>query len=185
MDHLSLRAQETGKPSPDPSLWAILSDTWDPATNHTGFVSLGMAENTLMHDDILQHIHGSLSLTSLNLTYGDGSKRLRASLANFLTRKLAPANPIEPAHVTVTNGCSSAGHGDLGAEGETMAETISETASEVELFVSARGKAKAVEQQVAAEARWQGEEVEAWEACMDGVAAAREALSEALSLMRR
>ncbi|SPO06208.1 related to 1-aminocyclopropane-2-carboxylate synthase 2 [Cephalotrichum gorgonifer] len=105
---LSLRAQAAGKPTPGVSLWDILQNLWDPDTNTSGFVSLGVAENTLMHDDILKHIHASLSLTSKNLTYGDGSKRLRAAMSRFLTRQLAPVEPIEPGHILLTNGCSSA-----------------------------------------------------------------------------
>lgn len=105
---LSLRAGAASKRSGGVSLWTILQNLWDPKENPSGYVSLGVAENTLMHDETLKHIHGSLSLTSQNLTYGDGSKRLRSAMARFLTRKLKPVAPVEPDHVTVSNGCSSA-----------------------------------------------------------------------------
>lgn len=105
---LSLRAQETGKPDPGLILWTVLKNIWHPAANPTGYVSLGVAENTLMHDDFLAYIRLNLSLTSHNLTYGDGSKRLRAAMARFLTAKLDPAEPVAPEHVLLTNGCSSA-----------------------------------------------------------------------------
>lgn len=105
---LSLRAQDAGKPTSDKTLWTILQNLWHPETNPTGYVSLGVAENTLMHDDMLAYMHDNISLKSQNLTYGDGSRRLRAAMAGFLTKQLAPLKPIEPAHVAVTNGCSSA-----------------------------------------------------------------------------
>lgn len=106
---LSVRAQKAGTPAPDiVDLWSILKDLWHPAANPAGYVSLGVAENTLMHDSLLAHIHGNLSLTSHNLTYGDGSKRLRAALSRFLTDQLLPAEPILPSHILLTNGCSSA-----------------------------------------------------------------------------
>ena len=105
---LSLRAQDAGRPTSDMALWSILQDLWHPETNPSGYVSLGVAENTLMHEEMLSYIHSNISLKSQNLTYGDGSRRLRTAMARFLTKQLKPLKTIEPAHVAVTNGCSSA-----------------------------------------------------------------------------
>ncbi|KAF6803962.1 ACC synthase [Colletotrichum sojae] len=112
MDHgLSNRGREAIKPDDNMMLWTILRDLWDPNSNPTGYVSLGVAENSLMHEKLSEHIHKNLTLPAHSLTYGDGmtgSKRLKASLARFMTDRFNPASTIQPEHVTFTNGCSSA-----------------------------------------------------------------------------
>ncbi|KAK1989152.1 pyridoxal phosphate-dependent transferase [Colletotrichum cereale] len=112
MDHgLSTRGREAAKPDDGMLLWTIVQDLWDPDTNPTGYVSLGIAENTLMHDRLAAHIHSNLAVPNHSFTYGDGmtgSKRLKQSLARFLTERLKPTTTIEPQHISVTNGCSSA-----------------------------------------------------------------------------
>lgn len=105
---LSLRAQETAKPDPGMVLWTVLQNLWHPETNPSGYVSLGVAENTLMHNHVLAFISNNLTMTSHDLTYGDGSKRLRTAMARFLTEQLAPTEPLVPEHILLTNGCSSA-----------------------------------------------------------------------------
>ncbi|KAF6838236.1 ACC synthase [Colletotrichum plurivorum] len=112
MDHgLSSRGREAIKPDDNMMLWTILRDLWDPKSNTTGYVSLGVAENSLMHERLSEHIHKNLALPNHSLTYGDGmtgSKRLKASLARFMMDRFNPASTIQPEHVTITNGCSSA-----------------------------------------------------------------------------
>ncbi|KAJ3959918.1 hypothetical protein N0V92_003469 [Colletotrichum tropicale] len=112
MDHgLSTRGSEAAKPDDGMLLWTIVQDLWDPATNPTGYVSLGIAENSLMHERLSEHIHKNLAVPTHSFTYGDGmtgSKRLKASLARFLTGHLKPVTAIQSEHVSVTNGCSSA-----------------------------------------------------------------------------
>jgi aspartate/methionine/tyrosine aminotransferase len=64
-----------------------------------------------MHEELLDHIHRNIALTSHSLTYGDGptgSHRLKEALSGFLNKHLKPFKPMEPSHVTVTNGCSPA-----------------------------------------------------------------------------
>lgn len=107
---LSTRAQEAGKPSDKYLIWKIVKDLWDPETNPTGYLSLGVAENTLLHDSLLQHIRQHFDPSPHALTYGDGttgSNRLKRALATFLTKKLSAVKEILPEHVTVTNGCSA------------------------------------------------------------------------------
>lgn len=68
-----------------------------------------MAESSLMHQELLEHIHKNIALTSHSLTYGDGptgSHRIKKVLSKFLNKHLKPHKPIEPAHITVTSGCS-------------------------------------------------------------------------------
>ncbi|PKS07211.1 hypothetical protein jhhlp_005813 [Lomentospora prolificans] len=108
---LSARAEKNARRTGTALIWKIIQDLWEPTSNPLGYISLGVAENLLMHDDLLAHIHGNLNATSQALTYGDGtggSKRLRAAVTRFLTKHLKPAEPIQSKHITMTNGCSSA-----------------------------------------------------------------------------
>ncbi|KAI5461605.1 pyridoxal phosphate-dependent transferase [Mariannaea sp. PMI_226] len=92
-------------------MWEVINNIWDPETNPDGILSLGVAENTLMHDTLSKHIHQNMALSNVAFTYGDGvtgTKRLRAAVGRFLTKHLKTANPIEASHVTMTNGCSAA-----------------------------------------------------------------------------
>lgn len=110
---LSHRAQTWATNSDNMTIWKVLKDQWHPQTNPTGFVSLGVAENALMHDDLTCYIQ---SLTHVlvppnGLTYGDGgsgSKRLRTAIAHFLNRKLHPAVPLTVEHICATNGVTTA-----------------------------------------------------------------------------
>lgn len=89
----------------------LYRNLWDPKANTTGYVSLGMAESSLMHDELLEHIHKHIALKSHSLTYGDGptgSHRLKKALSRFLNKHLRPVKTIEPSHITVANGCSPA-----------------------------------------------------------------------------
>lgn len=108
---LSSRAVETAKSSVDMLIWDVVSDAWHPDDNSDGYVSLGIAENTLMHEELSKHIHQHLTLPTKVFTYGDGppgSKRLKRAMACFLNKHLKPFTNIEPEHVSLTNGCSSA-----------------------------------------------------------------------------
>ncbi|KAF2861289.1 PLP-dependent transferase [Piedraia hortae CBS 480.64] len=92
------------------TIWKILADQWSKS-NPGGYVSLGVAENTLMHEELCDHITKHFQVASQQLTYGDGpagSHRLRDSMARFLTKYLKPATPIKRNDITVTNGCTSA-----------------------------------------------------------------------------
>ncbi|KAJ2903132.1 ACC synthase [Zalerion maritima] len=93
------------------AIWEVLQSLYDPATNPGGYVSLGVAENTLLHDTLSEHIHSNISLTNHAFTYGEGpggSKRLKESMSRFLTKHFKPVVPIKPSHILVTNGCSGA-----------------------------------------------------------------------------
>lgn len=105
---LSQRAHELSKPDPRYQFWEVLQDNWCPTSNAGGIVNLGVAENRLMLDTISAHIHKHMQLPPEAFTYGDGGKRLKGILARFLGRQLQALTPIEPRHIAVTNGCSSA-----------------------------------------------------------------------------
>ncbi|KAJ4141881.1 hypothetical protein NW754_014671 [Fusarium falciforme] len=107
---LSNRALEAEEGSKDMVIWDVITNLWDQS-NPDGIVSLGVAENTLMHDVLKKHIHGNIALSNLAFTYGDGTtgtKRAKQAVARFLTRQLKPFRAIEPAHISMTNGCSAA-----------------------------------------------------------------------------
>ncbi|KAK5996201.1 1-aminocyclopropane-1-carboxylate synthase-like protein 1 [Cladobotryum mycophilum] len=108
---LSIRAQAAEKISPDLLIWKVVLDLWDPESNPSGILSLGVAENTLMHAPLAKHIRDHLDLPHPSFTYGDGpggSRRLKNAMSRFLNKHFKPVKSIEPAHISVTNGCSSA-----------------------------------------------------------------------------
>ncbi|VUC36256.1 unnamed protein product [Clonostachys rosea] len=105
---LSSRAHELSKPDPKFFFWEIIQNPWHPQDTPDGYVCLGLAENVLMHDTLAEHIKRNISLVSNDLTYGDGKKHLRSTLARFLNRHFKPVVPVDAAHITPTNGCSSA-----------------------------------------------------------------------------
>ncbi|KAH7187225.1 pyridoxal phosphate-dependent transferase [Fusarium oxysporum] len=108
---LSNRGQATADNKGGSLLWDVTANLWDPTTNPSGFVSLGMAENVLMQDELLKHITENISLQPRALTYGDGttgSKRLKLALARFFNKYLHPHKNIAWDHITITNGCSAA-----------------------------------------------------------------------------
>lgn len=108
---LSNRAHEAEESIKDMDLWEVIPNLFDQETNPDGIVSLGVAENTLMHDVLRKHIHDNLALTNPAFTYGDGTtgtKRVKKAVSRFLTTHLKPFKAIEPAHITMTNGCSAA-----------------------------------------------------------------------------
>ncbi|OAG40028.1 hypothetical protein AYO21_05709 [Fonsecaea monophora] len=107
---LSRRAQECSKP-PESPLWHVYTDQWHPSSNPGGFVNVGVAENSLMHEGLEAYIRNSTRVPQTAFTYGDGprgSKRLQRAVARFLNRRLRPALPLESEHVVITNGVSHA-----------------------------------------------------------------------------
>ncbi|KAF3393008.1 putative inactive 1-aminocyclopropane-1-carboxylate synthase-like protein 2 [Talaromyces pinophilus] len=91
--------------------WDVISDMWHPQNNPSGILSVGMAENTLLHDTLLRYIHANIKLSTEHLTYNNGSmgsNALRRAVSHFLNRHFNPFRPVEPSHVLMTNGCSSA-----------------------------------------------------------------------------
>ncbi|GKZ85729.1 hypothetical protein AnigIFM56816_011700 [Aspergillus niger] len=91
--------------------WDIISDMWHPQKNPSGYLSVGMAENTLLHDTLLEYINGNTHLSAEHLTYNNGSmgsNALRKAVSHFVNRHFTPSRPVKPGHILMTNGCSSA-----------------------------------------------------------------------------
>lgn len=104
-----MRGQQLAKLSSDMLIWKIIQDLWDPETNPNGYASLGVAENALMHEEMTRYVNKNIHLEPIDLTYGNGgkgTKKLKAAMARFLTRKLKPVVPFEASHICITNGVS-------------------------------------------------------------------------------
>ncbi|EWC43814.1 hypothetical protein DRE_07323 [Drechslerella stenobrocha 248] len=90
-------------------LMRIFQNMYNKETNPNGIVSLGVAENSLMHKELTEFLHNKVQVTPYSLTYGEGpggSSALRKALAEFYNRKLNPAFEIEPDHISTASGVS-------------------------------------------------------------------------------
>ncbi|KAF6795327.1 aspartate aminotransferase [Colletotrichum musicola] len=108
---LAKRSVQYALPANRNKLLDILRDVWHPTDNPKGYLNLGVAENTLMHKELLQYISAKLLVDGPALGYGDsfsGSHRLKGILAAFLTRHFGAVRPIQAADLAVTSGVSAA-----------------------------------------------------------------------------
>jgi 1-aminocyclopropane-1-carboxylate synthase len=107
---LSARATAFCSGPPD-KLWTILSDLWNPETNPEGYVTLGVADNALLQNELVQRISQCSNVPIPFITYNNGpsgSLRCKAAISTFLNRHLDPFKLIDIADLVVTNGVSSA-----------------------------------------------------------------------------
>jgi aspartate/methionine/tyrosine aminotransferase len=75
--------------------------------NLTGFINLGIAENCLMQSELIKHIEQNFYPPQTALSYGEGpngSRRLKAALANFLNHFFSPFAPVHASHISVSSG---------------------------------------------------------------------------------
>ncbi|KAF7591100.1 hypothetical protein BBP40_001999 [Aspergillus hancockii] len=108
---ISQRAQNAVVAGSKNLMWDVMNDLWCESTNPNGFVNVGVAENVLMHDHLLSFINRKLDLPAKLLTYHDGptgSVRLKQAVSAFVNKHFQPLNAVEPDHLFVTNGVSSA-----------------------------------------------------------------------------
>ncbi|KAF2019461.1 PLP-dependent transferase [Aaosphaeria arxii CBS 175.79] len=95
-----------------PTLWEVCANLWDPNTNPEGYVSLGCAENALMHGELRDFINEK-NLVDTNaraFTYGDGpfgSIPVRKALAKFFTERFGAFTPVDADQIVVTNGVTA------------------------------------------------------------------------------
>ncbi|KAL7269323.1 hypothetical protein RUND412_008020 [Rhizina undulata] len=88
----------------------FLSNAYDPETNPTGVISLGVAENAHMHEELVEFANKNLKIDEHTLTYGEGpfgSERLRAALSVFLNEHFNPAEPVHQEQIIVSAGVTS------------------------------------------------------------------------------
>ncbi|CVK99140.1 related to 1-aminocyclopropane-1-carboxylate synthase [Fusarium proliferatum] len=108
---LSKRGEVFATPTSKMPMLNVVNDLWHAETNPGGYISLGVAENTLMHKELIQHITQNFRLDSHALTAGDGftgSHRLRNTLARFINRHFSPFEDISKDQVIVTSGVGQA-----------------------------------------------------------------------------
>ncbi|RSM03357.1 hypothetical protein CEP52_007439 [Fusarium oligoseptatum] len=109
--HLSTRGDVFATPTSKIPLLDVVCDLWHPETNPGGYVSLGVAENTLMHEEVIAHMTKNFSVDSHSLTYGDGfsgSHRLRDTIARFVNRNFNPHEPVTKNQLLITSGVGQA-----------------------------------------------------------------------------
>ncbi|PSN61178.1 putative 1-aminocyclopropane-1-carboxylate synthase [Corynespora cassiicola Philippines] len=109
--NLSSRGDVFASPKSIIPMLEVVCDLWDPEKNPGGYVSLGVAENTLMHDEVMEHMTNNFSIDSHSLTYGDGfsgSHRLRGTIARFINRHFNPFKPVTKDQLLVTSGVGQA-----------------------------------------------------------------------------
>ncbi|KAK4173706.1 putative 1-aminocyclopropane-1-carboxylate synthase [Triangularia setosa] len=84
-----------------------LATPWSPETPD-GVVNLGVAENSLMHSEVVKFVEQNTKVDPISqLTYGNGprgSPRLRRALAGFLNRKFSPLESVNGDDIIVMAG---------------------------------------------------------------------------------
>ncbi|KAK6814574.1 Aminotransferase class I and II [Aspergillus parasiticus SU-1] len=94
-----------------PLFFDVLDNLWHPESNPDGIVNLGLAENALLHPELVDFINSQRLDSPHALTYGDGfsgSKSLHKALCRFLNRQFRPRVLLEPTAMVVTAGASNA-----------------------------------------------------------------------------
>ena len=107
---LSSRGAAAARNQKKDLMFEVMADTYDSKANPDGFINLGIAENTLMHPELLKHLEKKFRPSSNNLSYGcgpSGSVRLRKALANFFNKHFSPIRPVSPSHINASRGVTS------------------------------------------------------------------------------
>jgi aspartate/methionine/tyrosine aminotransferase len=118
---LSARGAEAADPGRSQVIFDVINNPYDAETNLGGYISLGVAENALMHREMTEYIKKSFDLPEVALTYGDGvsgSKRLRAAVSHFVNRHFDPVCPVKPEHLNISNGVTTSIEGCAFALGD-------------------------------------------------------------------
>ncbi|KAK5734937.1 hypothetical protein LTR17_008570 [Elasticomyces elasticus] len=114
MDESSLLSSRAVENVRNPDHWAplvqALSNSWSEA-NTEGTVILGLAENTLMHQEIADHIKSHFNIdTHSQFTYGhgpQGSPQLRKALALFFKEKFHALGEVTAEQFVIASGVSA------------------------------------------------------------------------------
>jgi 1-aminocyclopropane-1-carboxylate synthase len=107
---LSSRGATAARTQKKDLMFEVMADTYHPKTNPSGYINLGIAENTLMHTPLLSHLTKNFSPPTSSLSYGcgpSGSPRLRSALASFFNAHFSPVVPVTPAHIDASRGVTS------------------------------------------------------------------------------
>ncbi|KAF3079955.1 hypothetical protein TWF569_011001 [Orbilia oligospora] len=90
-------------------LMKVFQNMYNKEKNPNGIISLGVAENSLMHKELVDYYADKIKVTSYDLTYGagpGGSPILREALASLYNRKFSPTFEVKPEHVYTAIGVS-------------------------------------------------------------------------------
>ena len=107
---LSTRGTAAARNSKKDLMFEVMANTYDSETNPDGFINLGVAENTLMHPELLSHLKKNFHPPSSAFSYGSGpsgSLRLRNALADFFNAHFDPVVPVSSCHVNASRGVTS------------------------------------------------------------------------------
>ncbi|KAF2111951.1 pyridoxal phosphate-dependent transferase [Lophiotrema nucula] len=91
-------------------VWDVCASLWDPTANPDGYVSLGVAENALMHKELANFFNSQQLVDQKSFTYGDGpsgSKPARNAIAKFMNTYFKSLKSLDANQIVVTNGLSS------------------------------------------------------------------------------
>jgi 1-aminocyclopropane-1-carboxylate synthase len=91
-------------------LWEVMSDPYRIMANPSGYINLGVAENTSMHDELIQQMRKTFEPPGSTLSYGEGlggGLRLRKAIAAFVNQFFFPVILVWSEHITVSNGVTS------------------------------------------------------------------------------
>ncbi|KAA8912726.1 putative aminotransferase [Sphaerosporella brunnea] len=89
---------------------ALAANLYDRETNPEGIINLGVAENALMYEELIEFINKNLSVDDFDCTYGTGptgSVSLRSGLAKLMNTYFSPATPVLPQHISMSSGVSA------------------------------------------------------------------------------
>ena len=107
---LSSRGTVAARNNKKDLMFEVMANTYNSKTNPEGFINLGIAENTLMHPELLSHLKRNFHPSFCAFSYGcgpSGSLRLRTALAAFFNTHFSPTHPVSPTHINASRGVTS------------------------------------------------------------------------------
>ncbi|CAH0054584.1 unnamed protein product [Clonostachys solani] len=112
-DYLSARALENLSREVNwRDLRKTLSKPYDSVTRPDGRINLGLAESTLMHQELATHIKANFEIDlAAHLTYGsgpNGSPLLLQALSRFINRRFGPVIPVTGDELIISSGLAAA-----------------------------------------------------------------------------
>ena len=88
-----------------------LRNAYHPRDNPDGIISLGIAENTIMYDDLAEFLDKNLKITPDILGYGAVAPGLPSLFQGLLklynAQPFNPVIPVKPEHMYFTAGCTA------------------------------------------------------------------------------
>ncbi|EPS38744.1 hypothetical protein H072_7483 [Dactylellina haptotyla CBS 200.50] len=91
------------------ALMKVFGNIYNKEKNPDGIISLGVAENSLMHKELAAYYENKIQVSPFSLTYGEGpggSSILRNALASLYNGKFSPTFEVKPEHIFVGSGVS-------------------------------------------------------------------------------